>query len=261
VLEILLGVVGGVLVGATGSGFGTLITPVLLLLGYRPAVAVGTMLGVLVATKLVGAVTHHQLGHWPRQHVWLLLAGGVGGALVSGFAATSWMPALPNGNRVMARVLGAALVGLAAFILGQQLLKKFGTQKQEVEPEGTGDVLVRHRGGPMALFAVGMGTGMAVTLTSAGSGSVLVPALAMVTNWSTAQLAAASNLFGWVVGVIGVVLFSHAGAFNWPLFAKVLVGTLPGIYLGALVSRRITRSCLLCIVALVAMVLGARLIF
>ena len=62
-LEILLGVVGGILVGATGSGFGTVITPVLLLLGYRPSVAIGTMLGVLVATKFVGAVTHQPVSY------------------------------------------------------------------------------------------------------------------------------------------------------------------------------------------------------
>ncbi|MGB6197941.1 MAG: sulfite exporter TauE/SafE family protein [Candidatus Acidiferrales bacterium] len=254
--EIILGLFGGILVGATGSGFGTVITPILLLLGYSPAVAIGTMLGVLVATKFVGAITHQQLGHWPRQHVWLLLAGGVGGALVSGFAATSWMPTLPGGNRLLERFVGAALLGLATFIIGQELLKRYGK-----EPIVSDNIVPRERGGPMTLFAVGMGTGMAVTLTSAGSGSVLVPALALVTNWSTAQLAAASNLFGWVVGVIGVVLFSHAGAFAWPLFAKVLIGTLPGIYLGALVSRRITRQWLLRAVAAIAVVLGARLIF
>jgi uncharacterized membrane protein YfcA len=73
-------------------------------------------------------------------------------------------------------------------------------------------------------------------------------------------LAAASNLFGWVVGVIGVLLFSHAGAFAWPLFAKVLVGTLPGIYLGALVSRRITRQWLMRTVAVIAVILGVKLI-
>jgi uncharacterized protein len=257
VVEILLGLVGGVLVGATGSGFGIVITPMLLLLGYRPGVAIGTMLGVLVATKFVGAITHHQLGHWPRQHVWLLLAGGVGGALVSGFAATSWVPELPGGNRLLERFVGAALLGLAAFIFGQEILKKSGrTPLLDLGHDPT-----KERGGPMAMFAVGIGTGMAVTLTTAGSGSVLVPALALVTNWSTAQLAAASNLFGWVVGVIGVALFSHAGAFSWPLFAKVLIGTLPGIYLGALVSRQITRQWLLRSVAAIALVLGVKLIF
>jgi uncharacterized membrane protein YfcA len=255
VVEILLGVVGGILVGATGSGFGTVITPVLLLLGYRPAVAIGTTLGVLVATKFVGAVTHHQLGHWPRQHVWLLLAGGVGGALVAGYAAATWMPALSDGNRLLARLLGAALLGLAAFIFGQELWTKYGRAPV------LADEIPKERGGPMTLFAVGMGTGAAVTLTAAGSGSVLVPALALVTNWSTAQLAAASNLFGWVVGAIGVLLFSHAGAFEWPLFAKVLVGTLPGIYLGAIASRYIKRGWLLRGVGVIAVILGVRLIF
>jgi uncharacterized membrane protein YfcA len=255
VVEILLGLVGGILVGATGSGFGTVITPVLLLLGYRPGVAIGTTLGVLVATKFVGAVTHHQLGHWPRQHVWLLLLGGVGGAVVAGYAATSWMPAIPDGNRLLARLVGAALFGLAAFIFGQELWTKYGR-----EPV-LADAIPKERGGPMTLFAVGIGTGAAVTLTAAGSGSVLVPALALVTNWSTAQLAAASNLFGWVVGAIGVLLFSHAGAFEWPLFAKVLVGTLPGIYFGAIASRHIKRGWLLRGVAVIAVILGVRLIF
>jgi uncharacterized membrane protein YfcA len=152
VLEILLGVVGGILVGATGSGFGTVITPVLLLLGYRPSVAIGTMLGVLVATKFVGAVTHQQLGHWPRQHVWLLLAGGVGGALVAGFAATSWLPAMPDGNRLLARLLGTALIGLAAFIFGQEFVKKYLRQPVAI---GNEEVILKERGGAMTLFGVG----------------------------------------------------------------------------------------------------------
>ena len=99
-----------------------------------------------------------------------------------------------------------------------------------------------------------------MALTSAGSGSVLVPVLAFITDWTPPQLVAASNAFGVVVGGFAVLLFSRAGQFSWPLFAKVLLGTLPGIYAGAILSRHIKRSWLLCGLGTIALVIGVHLI-
>ena len=100
-----------------------------------------------------------------------------------------------------------------------------------------------------------------MALTSAGSGSVLVPVLAFITDWTPPQLVAASNAFGVVVGGFAVLLFSRAGQFSWPLFAKVLLGTLPGIYAGAILSRHIKRSWLLCGLGTIALLIGIRLLF
>jgi len=281
VLEILLGVVGGVLVGATGSGFGVLITPLLFSMGYSWPVAVGTTLGVLVATKFAGAVTHHQLGHLPKRHLWLLLAGGLTGTLAAGIAAVSlshvaaasWAASTTEGDHWLTRVAGVLLLGIGGLALGQgvwKVAKKASPASAEPITPASGDdeplpVIVPsgsgHRVRRAALFTAGVGTGAGMALTSAGSGSVLVPVLALVTDWTPAQLAASSNVFGVVVGGFAVLLFSRAGQFSWPLFAKVLLGTLPGIYAGAILSRHIKRSWLLCGLGTIALVIGVHLIF
>ncbi len=280
-LEVLLGLVGGVLVGATGSGFGVLITPLLFSMGYSWPVAVGTTLGVLVATKFAGAVTHHQLGHLPKRNIWLLLAGGLTGTLAAGIAAVSlshvaaasWSTASAEGDHWLTKLVGVLLLGIGGFALGQGLWSKPGkpvaTDAASGLPVlGSDDSLsaiapgtARHQLRRAALFAAGLGTGAGMTLTSAGSGSVLVPVLALVTDWTPSQLAAASNVFGVVVGGFAVLLFSHAGQFSWPLFAKVLIGTLPGLYAGAILSRHIKRSWLLCGLGTIALVIGVHLLF
>jgi hypothetical protein len=273
VLEILLGLVGGVLVGATGSGFGSLITPLLFLMGYSWPVAVGTTLGVLVATKFAGAVTHHQLGHLPKRHIWLLLAGGLAGTLAAGAvavslshaAAASWSPSAADGDRWLTRLIAALLIGIGGFALGQGIWKKSANAVDANAGESlltaAAPTTAKHRLHRVAVFGVGLGTGAGMALTSAGSGSVLVPALAFVTDWTTSQLAAASNVFGVVVGGFAVLIFSRAGEFAWPLFTRVLIGALPGLYVGALLSRRIKRHWLLIGLGLVTLALGVRLIF
>src|SRR5437899_5321242 len=80
----LIGLAGGVLIGATGAGAGSLLTPLLILAGYRPALAVGTGMGSLFVSKLVGSVAHRRLGHWPGRIGWLVIVGGfVGVGLAS----------------------------------------------------------------------------------------------------------------------------------------------------------------------------------
>ena len=82
-LEVWIGVAGGILMGSTGSGLGLLVTPLLILAGYNPAVAVGTGLGVSVISKLIGVVVHDRLGHWVGRQVWVLLMGGAAGVAVA----------------------------------------------------------------------------------------------------------------------------------------------------------------------------------
>ncbi len=74
------------------------------------------------------------------------------------------------------------------------------------------------------------------------------------------QLAAASNLFGWVVGALSVVLYSRLGQFDLALFGKVLVGLMPGLFAGALASRRIPRRWFVLALGLTGLYLGARLL-
>ncbi len=247
-LEICVGLLGGILIGATGAGVGLLVTPLLVLAGYRPAVAIAVGLGALVASKFFGALLHQQLGHWPGPATWVLVAGGTGGAALTWWALHPWMAASGAGTDAwLKRLLGLALLA-AAF--GLLLIHRNGRSQPVFDAEKR----------PTVLFLLGAGVGAPVTLTSMGSGSFLVPMLTLVTDWSVPQLAATSNLFGCVVGILTVGLHARLGLFDWGLFAKVLGGLLPGVGMGVLLSRMIPRRWFATAVSLVAIYMGGRLL-
>ncbi len=91
------------------------------------------------------------------------------------------------------------------------------------------------------LFATGAIVGAFVTLTSAGSGSLLVPLLLTVTAWGVPQLAATSNLFGWIVALLSFALHVSQRSFDPHLFLLVLAGLVPGVIGGVFLSPWIDR--------------------
>lgn len=247
-LETWIGLVGGILIGATGAGVGSLVTPLLILAGHRPAVAVGTGLGVLVASKFTGAVVHQRLGHWPGRAAWILVAGGVLGVpLAWGIASTCLPLGTPHSDLWLRRVLAASLLATALS------LRFCETQDPRLRPWNADK-------SPVLLFLAGLVVGALMTLTSAGSGSLLVPLLLLTTAWGVPQLAAMSNLFGWIVGILSVALHVRLGHLEAPLFAAVMLGLLPGVVAGALLSRCIARRWFVLGMDLVAVYLGMRLL-
>jgi uncharacterized membrane protein YfcA len=111
------------------------------------------------------------------------------------------------------------------------------------------------------LLPIGLGVGTLQALTSAGSGSLLTPVLASTTDWKVPQMAAVSNLFGALVGALSVGFYFKLGDFNTQLFGKVLLGLLPGVAAGSLLSRWISRHWLVRGIAAVTTVIGVRLLF
>jgi uncharacterized protein len=228
-LELAIGFAGGILIGATGAGIGLLVTPLLILAGYRPAVAIGTAVGVAAVSKITGAVVHQRLGHWPGRRAWILMAGGVTGAAVAWWIVHArHILTGPHTDTWLKRAVGVALL-LAAFVM----LKTYWKGENRPVVEGGSN--------RAALLLTGLSLAPLEALTSVGSGTLLGPVLASTTAWDVPQLAAVGNLFGWMVGVLSAALYFRLGYFNAPLFAKVLLGLMPGLLAGALLSRRIER--------------------
>ena len=246
-VESCIGIIGGLFIGSTGAGLGLFVTPLLILAGYSPAVAVGTGLAVGVVSKLAGALVHRELGHWPGRDVWILLAGGVVGVAVA-FAIIKAAP-LPRHIDLdiwLKRALAVILILAAA-----ALLKVNRPRGLRLAISGRSRSL---------LLPVGAGVGTLQALTSAGSGSLLVPILASTTSWTVAQMAAVSNLFGCVVGAFSVGLYFRLGDFDPHLFLKVLLGLLPGVVAGGLLSRLISRGWFVRGIAAVTTYVGIRLL-
>jgi len=254
-LEILIGIAGGVLIGATGAGAGSLLTPLLILAGYRPALAIGTGMGSLFVSKLVGSVAHRRLGHWPGKIGWFVIAGGAAGVALASAAAAEW--GQPGGEMALRRLVGGTLLIASAAATYVSRRQKKAEKDVEPTPLPTDEHPTPR---PWILLAVGMAVAAVVSFTSAGSGSLLVTLLLVATSWRVSQLAAMSNVFGSVVGALTLGLHWKLHEFDFHLFGLVMAGVIPGVLIGVLLSRWISRQWLVWGVYILGISLGVALL-
>lgn len=226
-IDLLIGCVAGIFIGATGIGAGSILTPLLILRGHDPLTAVTTGLIALVVAKTVGSLQHIVSGHWPARFGSRVLLGGLAGAGL-GFVLIQQLVTRTQFFESALRItLGIVLlsIGSAGFLSRRLRLPSPGE---------------RHRGALMSLAAIGTGT--AVATTSAGSGTILAMVVFPVTNWRVHEFSAVSNVFGLLTGLIGIAAYSRFDAFDPHLLALVSGGSIFGIVLGVIASRRIRRD-------------------
>ncbi len=230
-LEAIIGLAGGILIGATGAGTGSLLTPLLILAGYSPALAVGTGMGSLFASKLVGSIAHRRLGHWPGRTGWFVVVGGLAGVGLAWWIASQWSVGAVGGAFLRRLVGITLLLGVAAATWASSRSDETAVAENGVTAPP-----------PLLLATVGFAVATIVSLTSAGSGSLLVTLLLLATPWRVPELAAMSNVFGSIIGALSLGLQWRQHAFDTHLFGLVMVGVLPGVLIGVLLSRWISRQ-------------------
>ena len=256
---ILIGLIVGFLVGLTGVGGGSIMTPLLVqVLRINPLTAVGTDLLYSVPTRLYAAFLHRQQGTVNPHIVKALLWGGLP-ASIAGLGLLFWLRhhvdivVIELWTR---RAIGVTLLLAAGMILAQPWLKRL-----ELRTIPDGDEFAwrpRQRGRVIAIGAV---VGLTVTLTSIGSGAVTLPLLTLAMPFVglteligsdiafAAFLIPAAALGRWTMGDVNVGL-----AIN------LLIGSLPGVYLGSRLCRRLHARWLRPAVAVTLLFVGARLI-
>lgn len=227
----------GLIVGLTGVGGGSLMTPILIFFfGVKPYLAVGTDLLFAAFTKLGGTVSLTRQRLVPWRVVATLSAGSIPASLITLWLLHEVGPANPAVQKLMTSTLGVALLLTAAASLykatrGKQLPRTLvpGQEDQAMTP--------RHWALPLLLGAV---IGTLVTLTSVGAGAIGVTALLLLYPMLPLPRIVAADI-AYAVPLTLVAGLGHAslGSVDWPLLAKLLAGSLPGIWLG---SRLITRT-------------------
>ncbi|MBB5017682.1 hypothetical protein HNQ59_000951 [Chitinivorax tropicus] len=249
------GLVVGFIVGMTGVGGGSLMTPILLYFGINPATAVGTDLLYAAITKAGGVYIHQKQRNIDWQITGWLALGSVPAALVTVWAMHHIHTDISTLNALIKRALGVALIATAMAILLKGKLLAFA-QKH------AGDWLAlpdyERRG--MTLF-VGLVLGVIVTLSSIGAG-----ALGTVALFLLYPLISTSRLVGTeiahAVPLTLVAGLGHAGLGNidWHVLGSLLIGSLPGIYLGGKLSGGISDRYLRPALALMLAIVGTKLI-
>jgi hypothetical protein len=246
------GLLIGLLVGVTGMGGGSLMTPLLVLLfGFKPSVAIGTDIVHGAIFKSFGAVQHRRLGHvHARLTGWMLL--GSAPASIAGVALAWWLKReYGDGYEDTARqILGVALVLCGIGFL----VKAYLHSAPEDKP-----FLLARRDRVIALVT-GVVGGVVVGLTSVGSGTVFGLVM-MVAFPLTAAKVVGTDIFHAAL-LLAVAGAGHmvAGSVDFGATAWLLVGSVPGVLLGGLFTVRLPDRTLRFALAATLFLAGVKLV-
>jgi uncharacterized protein len=247
----LTGFLVGFLVGLTGMGGGALMTPFLILVvGTRPLVAVGTDLAYGAITKLAGAYLHWRQGTVDMALVKRLATTSV----PAGVAAVVTLHLLPEADgtvdRAVRQALGVVLI-LVAILL---LVRLMGVGRLAISTRW------RERLQGRGTYATGGIVGFLVGLTSVGSGSLLVPFLVAVFPLTAAQVVGTDVFHAAILVSATALAHAQGGAVDWSLTIALLIGSIPGVALGSWVAPRMPARALRVGLACLLLMTGITLI-
>lgn len=250
----MLGLVVGFLVGLTGTGGGALLTPLLILLGWAPpVVAVGTDLVWGAVTRATGAFIHWRQGTVDFSIVKFLAIGSVPGAL-AGLALLAHLRSSGDGNsdRLVLRMLGVALVVVALSIFSRCFR---GSQENLI---GHKENLRRRRS---LTILVGAVVGFLVSLTSVGSGSLIISCLVVLYRGTPLRRIVGSDIVHALV-LVGVAAIGHLGmgSINRSLLGALLLGSVPGVLLGSKMTCIVPDRALRPLLGTTLLLLGYKLL-
>lgn len=251
----LLAFITGILVGLTGTGAGVILTPLLLLLTpFSALTVIGTDLMSGAVTKLAGVVEHRKLGHVRWNLAGYLLAGSIPGS-VPGIlfihSLKGWMSEAQL-DHALKVLLGLVLFGVSFFL-------PFLRGKQQAASSSEYSNLSFSNGGNK-LLAVGAVVGFLVSMTSVGSGSLLMISLLVLVPLPLGSLVGTDILFGLVTTALAGSLHWEMGNFNASLFLLLVAGEVPGVIIGSRLTRRIPERYITWLFSILYFSLGARLL-
>jgi uncharacterized protein len=231
-LVALAGLIVGFVVGLTGMGGGALMTPILVLVfNVQPLAAVSSDLVASMIMKPVGGAVHLRRGTVNRSLVLWLMVGSV----PSAFAGVLVIKMLGHSNQVQGRLkilLGLALIVAALAIVAKGYLQ--GRAERSGSNRGRADSIRINRPATILVGAIG---GLLVGMTSVGSGSLIVAMLLVLYPRLSGSRLVGTDLVQAVplvtAAALGHILF---GDFRLDLTASLLVGSIPGVYVGAKLS-------------------------
>ena len=221
----------GLIVGLTGVGGGSLMTPILIFFfGIKPHLAVGTDLLFAAFTKLGGTVSLARQRLVPWRVVGQLCAGSIPASLVTLAVLHHLGPASGQVQKVMTTTLGVALLLTAG-----ATLYKAVRGKQVPRTLAAGDEWAATRARHWALPLVFGGLiGTLVTLTSVGAGAIGVTVLLVLFPLlPLPRIVAADIAYAVPLTLVAGVGHASLGSVDWPLLGNLLLGSLPGIWLGS----------------------------
>jgi uncharacterized membrane protein YfcA len=253
---IVAGLAVGFIVGMTGVGGGSLMTPILLYFGVSPANAVGTDLLYAAITKAGGIHVHHKKKNIDWKITGELALGSLPAAAITLWILHSISVDTDTLNRVIRVTLGYALMLTAVAILFKRKIFDYSQRNNSWLTR------MNRRQQMIATVITGMILGAVVTITSIGAGALGTVALFMLYPLLPTVRLVGTEI-AHAVPLTLVAGMGHAGLGNvdWHLLVNLLIGSLPGIYLGSHMAHRVADHYLRPALAIMLAFVGTKLVF
>ena len=267
------GLLIGFLVGLTGMGGGSLLAPIMILFFRIPPVwAVGTDIAYSTVTKALGSVIHIRQKNVNFKVALWLACGSVPATLLS-VSLVQYIHkrygAVVNG--IILHALGFTLVLVAVMLVLKPFIMRYFEQRRiekQKQEALSGEISSSERSDrwekryrPVVTAMVGAVVGFLVGLTSVGSGTLIIVSIAFLFPRLTSKELVGTDIFqAFMLLASGAIAYIIAGTINWPIVGMLLVGSLPGVYLGSKSSKFIPERFMRPVLATVIAISGLKLI-
>ena len=249
---IIMGLFIGFMVGLTGVGGAALLTPVLILLGINPAIAVGTDLAYNSITKLFGSIQH-----WKQKTINLKLMKYLAiGSIPSAICAVGLLHLFEtffhNQEQIIKHALGYVLILVAlATLMKTFMKKKLEWNRLQLKSVQEKKVLT---------IAIGAILGFIVGLTSIGSGSLFALAMMYLYRMSPSELVGTDIAHAFFLVTVAGIMHAGIGNVDYLLMINLLLGSIPGVVMGSTLSAKIPAKPLRAVMAVMILFSGLKLI-
>jgi uncharacterized membrane protein YfcA len=246
----------GIMVGMTGVGGGSLMTPILVLVfGVAPASAVGTDLWFAAVTKTIGGLVHQRKGSVDWQvlrRLWL-------GSLPMAVATLLWMHhsgIAQSQPRVLMVALGIVLLLTAVAMFFMARTHEFARSLRTTSPERF--LFLQ----PVLTVLAGCLLGFLVTLTSVSAGALGTALLLYIYPFrmKAARLVGTDIVHAIPLTIVAGIGHMLMGDVNFALLGSLLLGSIPGIAVGSLLASKVRENVLRTVIAVLLVVVGIKLI-
>lgn len=247
-----MGLLVGFLVGLTGVGGAALLTPVLIMVGIHPSIAVGTDLVYNSITKLFGVAQHWRQKTINFKLVKYLALGSVPSAAVAIGILQLFEVNYHNQEQIIKQSLGFVLIIVAIAILIRTFFDK------KIRPNRWQLKAIEDKRGLTIL--IGVVFGFIVGLTSIGSGSLFALAMLYLYRLKSSELVGTDIAHAFLLVTVAGLLHANAGSVNYTLVGNLLIGSIPGVLLGSTLSAKVPAKPLRTVVAAIIIFSGLKLI-
>lgn len=269
----IIGLFIGFLVGLTGMGGGALLAPIMILvLKVPPVWAVGTDNAYSAVTKALGSIVHFRQRSVNIKIALWLACGSVPGTIAGVITVQYMHRRLGNAiNDMIVHSIGFTLVLVAILLVAKPFIMRRVERKQLEEakqaalsgkPTPAEPVSRWHtRYRPLVTALIGAIVGLLVGLTSVGSGTLIIVALAFLfPRLASKELVGTDISHAVMLHIAATLVYFSAGTIDWRLVGLLLLGSLPGVFLGSRLSKYIPDRIMRPILAVVLALSGWKLI-